>query len=154
VPTPAWQRAVVCGFSARWLGSEVAGQAKQKAIRHQRIRDGEFPCVYCGGVVVASEPDHMPPRILFSRKQRPNDLVFPSCSECNRSSAAIDTVISWLGRRYGEPVHPTEREEVKSIGASMASNYPEVASAFYSPQLQPPRRCSAPRSRAGPSRST
>jgi hypothetical protein len=115
----------------------VVGEAKRKAIKHQRIRNGEFPCVYCGGILGATEPDHMPPRILFSRKQRPNDLVFPSCSECNRGSAAIDTIISWLGRSYGDPVHPTEREEVKSIGASMITNYPEVASAFYSPQPPP-----------------
>jgi hypothetical protein len=109
-------------------------ESRVKAIKHQRIRNGEFPCVYCGGIIPASEPDHMPPRILFSRKQRPNDLVFPSCSECNRGSAAIDTVIAWLGRSYPDSV---------DLGASMGSNYPEVASAFYTekdPPLTPAQR--------------
>jgi hypothetical protein len=109
----------------------VAGQAKQKAIRHQRIRDGEFPCVYCGGVEAAREPDHMPPRILFKGKQRPNDLVFPSCSACNRGSAALDTIVSWLGRSYPDGMSPAERQEVKGLGSSMITNYPEVASAFF-----------------------
>jgi hypothetical protein len=112
-------------------------ESRVKAIKHQRIRNGEFPCVYCGGIILASEPDHMPPRILFSRKQRPNDLVFPSCSECNRGSAAIDTIIAWLGRSYPDSVDPKEREEVRSIGASMGSNYPEVASAFYTKEDPP-----------------
>jgi hypothetical protein len=113
------------------------GEAKQKAIKHQRIRDGEFPCVYCGGVLMATEPDHMPSRILFNRKQRPNDLVFPSCEECNRGSAAIDTLIAWLARSYPDSLDPDERAEVKSIGTSMRSNYPEVASAFYTEQHPP-----------------
>jgi hypothetical protein len=107
------------------------GEAKQKAIKHRRIRDGEFPCVYCGGVDVGREPDHMPPRILFKGKQRPNDLVFPSCSACNRGSAALDTIVSWLGRSYPDGTSPSERREVKDLGSSMITNYPEVASAFF-----------------------
>lgn len=72
----------------------------------------------------------MPPRILFSGKQRPNDLIFPSCSDCNRGSAAIDTVVSWLGRSYPDSIDPKERQEVKDLAHSMITNYPEVASAF------------------------
>jgi hypothetical protein len=113
------------------------GQARQKAIKHQRIRDGEFPCVYCGGVVPGNEPDHMPPRILFRRKQRPNDLVFASCSGCNRGSAAIDTIIVWLGRSYPDSPDVNDREEVKAIGSSMITNYPEVASAFHTAPSRP-----------------
>lgn len=107
------------------------GERRRKEIRHRQIRSGEFPCVYCGGVVPATEPDHMPPRILFSRKQRPNDLVFPSCSSCNRGSAAIDTIIAWLGRSYPDSCDTKDREEVSAIGRSMITNYPEVASAFH-----------------------
>ncbi len=110
----------------------MVGQAKRKAIEHRRIRNGELPCVYCGGVVPSAEPDHMPPRILFSRKQRPNDLVFPSCIDCNRGSAAIDTVIAWLGRSYPDVPDPRERAETRALGRSMITNFPEVASAFHS----------------------
>jgi hypothetical protein len=67
----------------------------------------------------------MPPRILFSRKQRPNDLVFPSCPECNRGSAAIDTIIAWLGRSYPDSMDPKEREEVRSIGTSRRGAGPQ-----------------------------
>jgi hypothetical protein len=55
---------------------------------------------YCGGLIAGTEPDHMPPRILFSRQQRPNDLVFSSRADCNRGSAALDTIIAWLSRRH------------------------------------------------------
>ena len=109
-------------------------ESRLKAIKHQRIRSGEFQCVYCGGVVPSAEPDHMPPRILFSRKQRPNDLIFPSCSECNRGSAAIDTIIAWLGRSYPDAMDPKERDEVRSLGSAMGLNFPEVASAFHRKQ--------------------
>ncbi|MET4483036.1 hypothetical protein [Bradyrhizobium sp. F1.13.3] len=113
-------------------------ESRVKAIKHQRIRNGEFQCVYCGGSRTATEPEHMPPRILFSRKQRPNDLIFPACAECNRGSAPIDTIIAWLGRSYPDSHDPREREEVRQIGRSMASNYPEVASAFYTDHSHPP----------------
>src|SRR5690242_8849714 len=108
------------------------GEKRRKEAYQQRIRNGEFRCVYCGGVQPACEPDHMPPRVLFSRKQRPNDLVFPSCKECNRSSSAIDVVISWLGRMYPDSPDERERAEVLELGRSMRENFPEVASAFYS----------------------
>jgi hypothetical protein len=106
------------------------GEARRRMIQQSRIRNGEFPCIYCGGVVPGTEPDHMPPRILFNRKQRPNDLVFPSCSACNRGSAPIDTVIAWLARMYPNSSDPLQREEVRALGASMATNFPEVATAF------------------------
>jgi hypothetical protein len=115
------------------------GEAKQKAIKQQRIRDGEFPCVYCGDVEPASEPDHMPPRVLFSRKERPNDLVFPSCKACNRGSSAIDVVIAWLARMYPDSPVPADREEVRELGRSMAENFPEVASAFHPGRFGPDR---------------
>jgi hypothetical protein len=115
----------------------MVGEAKRKAIKFRRIRDGEFNCVYCGGIEVGRQPDHMPPRILFSGKQRPNDLIFPSCSECNGGSAAIDTVVGWLGRCYPDTMDAREREEVRQLGLSMASNYPEVASAFHTAPLPP-----------------
>jgi hypothetical protein len=107
-------------------------ESRVKAIHHKRIRAGEFQCVYCGGVALSEEPDHMPPRILFSRKQRPNDLIFPSCSACNRGSRALDTIVGWLGRIYPDDPDPREREEVRDLGQAMKRNYPEVASAFHS----------------------
>jgi hypothetical protein len=73
----------------------------------------------------------MPPRVLFSRKQRPNDLVFPSCETCNRGCSAIDVVIAWLARMYPDSPEPSDREEVRELGMSMAENFPEVASAFH-----------------------
>jgi hypothetical protein len=57
------------------------GEARIRTLRHARIRNGEYPCVYCGGTATATEPDHCPPRVLFVGKHRPNDLVFPSCKE-------------------------------------------------------------------------
>ena len=106
-------------------------ESRIKAIAHDRIRAGEFACVYCGGGTTAREPDHMPPRILFKGKQRPNDLVFPSCSDCNRGSAALDTIVSWLGRSLPDGISDAEKAEVRNLGASMITNFPEVASAFF-----------------------
>jgi hypothetical protein len=113
------------------------GEAKLKTIEHRRIRAGEFVCVYCGGGVPSAEPDHMPPRILFSRKQRPNDLIFPSCADCNRGSRSLDTVVGWLGRSYPDDPDRREREEVRDLGLAMKRNYPEVASAFHSVDRAP-----------------
>ena len=110
---------------------KARSESRLKTIKHDCIRNGEFPRVYRGGVERSAEPDHMPPRALFSRKQRPNDLVFPSCKGCNSGSSAIDVIISWLARMYPDSPDPKEREEVLQLGRSMAENFPEVASAFY-----------------------
>jgi hypothetical protein len=106
------------------------GEKRRKDAYHQRIRSGEFQCVYCGGIEPSAEPDHMPPIALFSGRRRPNDLVFPSCVACNRGSSAIDVVVSWLARMYPDSRDPQARAEVEQLGRSMMENFPEVATAF------------------------
>lgn len=114
------------------MATVTMGEARRKQVEHRRIRNGEFKCVYCGGIEPSSEPDHMPPRALFAGKQRPNDLIFPSCVACNRGSAAIDVVVSFMGRIYPDSPDPRERSEVLQLGKALAQNFPEVARAFRS----------------------
>src|SRR5262245_10376526 len=106
------------------------GEGKRKAILQREIRAGKYQCVYCGGRVPATEPDHMPPRILFYAKDRPNDLIFPSCRPCNQGSKDLDQIVGWLSRIYPDP--PGEhQEENRKLTFSIRDNYPEVHSALY-----------------------
>ena len=108
------------------------GEGTKKAIRQREIRAGKYGCVYCGGHVRAAEPDHMPPRILFYAKDRPNDLIFPSCRACNQGSKDLDSIVAWLSRIYPDP--PVEhQEENRQLTFAIKRNYPEVHSALYPP---------------------
>jgi hypothetical protein len=107
------------------------GQAKIKREKHAELRSGKYMCVYCGGVTPATEVEHFPAKITFDLKLRPNDLVFPACTTCNRGSADLDQIAGFLTRML--PDQPrgsqTDNEQTKIIGA-VIRKYPEVASAL------------------------
>lgn len=61
-------------------------------IRIKNILHDELRCIYCASTPTTIE--HMPPRILFFRKQRPKGFEFASCEECNNGTRGADLVAS------------------------------------------------------------
>ena len=53
-------------------------------------------CTYCSDIATTIE--HMPPRSMFRRKQRPNGLEFPCCPVCNQGTSAADLVAGYFAR--------------------------------------------------------
>lgn len=91
------------------------------------MRAGGLACAYCGGR--SSTVDHMPPIAAFDGRQRPNQLTFPCCRECNEATREIDLIISWLVRTY--PNSPPEyAHEGAELLHQVRRRFPEVATSM------------------------
>jgi hypothetical protein len=53
-------------------------------------------CIYCAQR--SQTVEHMPPVIMFTRKQRPKGLEFASCEACNGGTKHADLVAAYIGR--------------------------------------------------------
>jgi hypothetical protein len=74
------------------------GEAKQKLSATAKLIQ-QFPaCAFCGGIRATSTREHMPPKALFDNSLRPDRLVMPACSECNRGTSTSDLVVAMISR--------------------------------------------------------
>jgi hypothetical protein len=59
----------------------------------------KFPaCAFCGGANTTTTREHMPPKALFDNSHRPDRLVMPACSECNRGTSTSDLIAAMVSR--------------------------------------------------------
>jgi hypothetical protein len=104
------------------------GEAKQRRRAHAAILERYPHCVFCGGSNRATTAEHTPPLMMFRRRQRPNELVFPSCKPCNNGTSHSDLVASFLGRSYPEATSKTDRDDdlrdYKMILQAIKNNIP------------------------------
>jgi hypothetical protein len=74
------------------------GEAKQKLSATAKLIE-KFPtCAFCGGIKATTTREHMPPKALFDNSHRPDRLVMPACSECNRGTSTSDLVAAMVSR--------------------------------------------------------
>lgn len=90
------------------------GEARRKK---QRLQDQGLPCIFCGGVAVATTEEHCPPRSLFRDRQWPEGFAFPACQRCNGGSSDDDLLIAFLAHLGPEADEATRR---KSVGLMKA----------------------------------
>ncbi len=69
--------------------------------------------------------EHMPPKTMFSGRQRPNGLEFAACTTCNKSTSPADAVAGFFAR-LGRDASETEREEIKRRSVSLRAQAPGV----------------------------
>jgi hypothetical protein len=98
------------------------GDARARRRAHARLLSSSPWCIYCGGT--ADTIEHMPPKQMFIRKQRPKGLEFPSCLECNSGTGKSDLVASLLGRLSVDPSADDEAEEFKKLLLAVRNNVP------------------------------
>ena len=55
-------------------------------------------CIYCPGPSETLE--HMPPRSMFQRKDRPSAMEFGACTACNGATRGADVVASVIARLH------------------------------------------------------
>ena len=100
------------------------GEAKRKRELHRELRSGAYPCIYCGGNTPGTTVDHMPPRIIFDNRQRPNDLVFPSCHECQTASKSAEQLSGLMSRIKGLSDEDRDPEELRRLVRAVDNNFP------------------------------
>lgn len=74
------------------------GEAKRKQSATQAFIAKYPDCFFCAGRRRSATREHMPPKSLFDRSHRPDKLVMPACSECNRGTSTADLTASVISR--------------------------------------------------------
>jgi hypothetical protein len=99
-------------------GSFIMGEARRRQMSQRAMLNTYSDCIYCAASGTATTVEHMPPRIMFRKKDRPKGLEFPCCEVCNRNTKHADLVASLIGRVYPDAATETDGEEfVKLLGA-------------------------------------
>jgi hypothetical protein len=71
------------------------GDANRRKIA-MKLRN--LPCIFCGGITLATTKEHCPPRALFRDKHCPEGYDdFPACDECNGGSSDQDLLVALFG---------------------------------------------------------
>ena len=99
------------------------------ATKSQRKKDflTKHPiCCFCGGDTPATEPDHIPSRVLFDNRQWPEGYVFPACVACNRETRHDEQVVAMLSRAYPNPETPEAKNEMQERIRAVQHNYPQI----------------------------
>ena len=74
------------------------GEAKQKLSATAKLIEKYPYCAFCAGMRATTTREHMPPKALFDNSHRPDRLVMPACSECNRGTSTSDLVAAMISR--------------------------------------------------------
>ena len=110
------------------------GQAKQSRRAHLAVLQRMPYCIYCGGVEPAVTIDHMPPRICFRWKHRPQGLEFPSCKICNEGASHADYVAGLVSRFYETDGGVGYPDELFNMYRSLPSNVPGLLEELKKPR--------------------
>lgn len=74
------------------------GEAKRRKSATAKLI-AEFPhCYFCGSRRPSATREHMPPKALFDKAYRPDRLVMPACTVCNKETSTADLVASIISR--------------------------------------------------------
>jgi len=74
----------------------------------------------------ATEPDHIPSRVLFDNRQWPEGYEFPSCVPCNRETRHDEQVVAMLSRVYPDADTPEGEKETLERIRAVEHYYPEI----------------------------
>src|ERR1700730_15593518 len=104
------------------LGAVSESRARKRA--HGVILEQCPFCVYCGGSILATTVDHVPPIGMFRSRRRPKGLEFASCLPCNGGTRLADLVAALLCRAYPDSNGANEKEELERLLSSVNNNVP------------------------------
>jgi hypothetical protein len=102
------------------------GEAKLKLTETQKLIEAHPWCCFCGGTRPATTREHMPPIALFDKSHRQNDLVMPSCKECNSKTSTADAVVSILSRWTTGETTEIQDQDHKRLTKGLKQNHPEI----------------------------
>jgi hypothetical protein len=104
----------------------LLGEEKRKRRATQVFIERYPQCCFCGGLRPTATREHMPPKALFDRSYRPDDLVMPACMECNKQTSTADAVVSILSRSKTSDMTEVEKQDHKRLAAGLKGSHPEI----------------------------
>ena len=96
------------------------GQAKVKQRLTERLLAKHPICCFCGGSTQATSADHVPPRIIFWGKRRPQGLEMPACHACNQGTRKLDQVAGLFARITVVDKSDQDQQEFGEIAKSVS----------------------------------
>ena len=100
------------------------GEAKKKLSTTQAFVKSHPRCCYCFGNRTSTTREHYPPITMFVRRDRPNDFVFPACSECNSASRKTDLILSFLAISTA-PSRQDSETQMQKLANGIKKNCPK-----------------------------
>lgn len=103
------------------------GQARQRMSRLQRMQAQQPWCIYCGGITLGTNVDHMPPTGVFDLRKRLKGMEYLSCEPCREGTRKMDAVAGPVSRLYAtKPATPAVKAEILECIAGIKTHLPEV----------------------------
>jgi len=101
------------------------GEARIKKTATMRLLE-RFPlCCFCAGKRQATTREHMPPKSLFDNSFRPDKLVMPACTECNRFTSTADLTAAIISR-WNYDSGDQERLDTKKLNRQVRRQCPDL----------------------------
>jgi hypothetical protein len=100
------------------------GEAKQKLSATAKLIAQLPACAFCG-IKATTTREHMPPKALFDNSHRPDRLVMPACSECNRGTSTSDLIAAMISRWDFYPNAQSQIDHSK-LSAQIKRQAPDV----------------------------
>lgn len=85
------------------------GQAK---LKRDALIKAQKPCIFCGGIRLATTEEHCPPRSLFKDRNWPAGFSFPACEACNGGTSDDDLWVAFLANLEEDP---TRRKQGRGL---------------------------------------
>jgi hypothetical protein len=99
------------------------GEAKVRSRSRVEILRRCNTCIYCG-IAPATTVEHMPPRIMFTSKLRPNGFEFAACNDCNQKTKMADLFVALVGRVFPDSSTNSEDNDIGRILSALGRNLP------------------------------
>lgn len=112
----------------------MGGESKARRRANEAVLRGCPHCIYCGGDVLATTVDHVPPIIMFAERRRPKGLEFAACEGCNQGTKHADLVAAMIGRSMPDATTEAAQAESKRIFAGIANNIPGLLQEMHLPE--------------------
>lgn len=98
----------------------------QSRNRLQTMKAHHPHCAFCGGDAGTTSVEHMPSRILFDDKWRPQGLEFPSCQPCQNSTRRIEPIMAMITRVFPGPETQAQIDAFRQLARSAERNNPGI----------------------------
>jgi hypothetical protein len=100
------------------------GEGKIRRRLAQRLLDEHKFCCFCGGATPATTIDHVPARIVFWGKRRPEGLELPACKACNEGTRKLDQAAGLFARFRVADEPLRQQVEFNQLAIQVSRNFP------------------------------
>lgn len=96
----------------------------EKKKRLEIFKEKHPKCCFCGGDTQTESIDHVPPRIFFEKKHRPDGMLFPACNSCNNRTSQNEQIAALIFRAGNDTFEGEEEKVLNRLLSGIRNNHP------------------------------